>query len=73
MCPAPQARGPATGSGVSPGEHGPPLRTLRCMLGMLTGVLLVAAFIAVAGASLVVLLRLFRIARPGRGEARTGG
>jgi len=43
------------------------------MQGMLTGGLLVAAFIAVAGASLVVLLRLLRIARPGRGEARTGG
>jgi hypothetical protein len=43
------------------------------MQGMLTGVLLAAAFTAVAGASLVVLLRLFRIARPARGEARTGG
>jgi hypothetical protein len=43
------------------------------MLGMLTGGLLVAAFIAVAGASLAVLLRLFRISRPGREEARTGG
>jgi hypothetical protein len=40
---------------------------------MFTGGLLVAAFIAVAGASLVVLFRLFRIARPGRGEARAGG
>ena len=61
------------GSGVSPGYHRRPLRTLRCMLGMLTGVLLAAAFTAVARASLVVLLRLFRIARPGRGEAHTGG
>jgi len=43
------------------------------MQGMLTGGLLVAAFIAVAGASLAVLLQLFRISRPGRGEARTGG
>jgi hypothetical protein len=43
------------------------------MQGMLTGGLLVAAFIAVAGASLVLLLRLFRISRPGRSEARTGG
>ncbi|HET7244311.1 MAG TPA: hypothetical protein VFJ07_05690 [Streptosporangiaceae bacterium] len=43
------------------------------MQGMLTGVLLVAAFIAVAGASLAVLLWLLRISRPGRGEARTGG
>ena len=43
------------------------------MQGMLTGGLLVAALIAVAGASLAVLLRLFGISRPGRGEARTGG
>ena len=64
MCPAPRA--PA-------GRVRCLLRTLRCMQGMLTGGLLVAAFIAVAGASLVVLLRLFRISRPGRGEARTGG
>jgi len=40
---------------------------------MLSGGLLVAAFLAVAGASLVVLLRLFRIAGPGRGEAPAGG
>jgi hypothetical protein len=40
---------------------------------MLTGGLLVAAFVAAAGASLVVLLRLFRISRPGREEASTGG
>ena len=64
MCPAPRA--PA-------GRARCPLRTLRCMQGMLTGVLLVAAFIAVAGASLIALLRLLRISRPGRGEARTGG
>jgi hypothetical protein len=43
------------------------------MQGMLTGGLLVAAFIAAAGASLVVLLRLLRISRPGRGEVHTGG
>jgi hypothetical protein len=43
------------------------------MQGMLTGGLLVAAFPAVAGAALAVLLRLFRISRPGRGEARTDG
>jgi hypothetical protein len=43
------------------------------MQGMLTGGLLVAAFLAVAGAALVVLLRLYRISRPGRGEARIGG
>ena len=55
------------------GRAARPLRTLRCMQGMLTGVLLVAAFIAVAGASLAVLLWLLRISRPGRGEARTGG
>ena len=43
------------------------------MLGMLTGGLLVATFLAVAGAVLVVLLWLLRISRPGRGEARAGG
>jgi len=43
------------------------------MQGMLTGGLLVAAFLAVAGAALAVLPWLFRISRPGRGEARTGG
>jgi hypothetical protein len=43
------------------------------MLGMLTGGLLVAAFLAVAGAALAVLLWLFRVSRPGRSEARTGG
>jgi hypothetical protein len=43
------------------------------MQGLLSGGLLAAAFIAVAGAALVVLLRLFRISRPGGGEARTGG
>ena len=61
------------GPGVSPGQHRRPLRTLRCMLGMLTGGLLVAVFLAVAGAALVVLLWLLRISRPGRGEAHTGG
>ena len=43
------------------------------MQGMLTGGLLVAAFLAVAGAALAVLLRIFRIIGPGRGEARTDG
>jgi len=43
------------------------------MQAMLTGGLLVAAFIAVAGAALAVLLRLLRLSRPGRGEAHTGG
>jgi hypothetical protein len=42
------------------------------MQGLLTGGLLVAAFIAAAGASLVLLLRLLRISKPGRGKARTG-
>jgi hypothetical protein len=42
------------------------------MQGMLTGGLIVAAFLAVAVGTLAVLLRLFRISRPGRGEARTG-
>jgi hypothetical protein len=40
---------------------------------MLTGGLLVAAFLAVAGAALAVLLWLLRVSRPGRSEARTGG
>jgi hypothetical protein len=43
------------------------------MQGLLTGGLLVAAFIAAAGASLVLLLWLLRISKPGRGGARTGG
>lgn len=43
------------------------------MQGLLSGGLLVAAFTAVAGAALLVLLRLFRISRPGRGEARSDG
>ena len=41
------------------------------MQGMLSGVLLTAAFAAVAGLALVVLVRLLRISRPG-GKARTG-
>ena len=60
-------------AGVTSGPGDRPLRTLRCMQGMLTGGLLAAAFIAVAGAALVMLLWLFRISRPGHGEARTGG
>ena len=43
------------------------------MQGLLSGGLLAAVFIAVAGAALVVLLRLFRISGSGRGEAHTGG
>ena len=43
------------------------------MLGMLTGGLLVAAFLAVAAAAVVVLVWLYRISKPGRGEAHTGG
>lgn len=43
------------------------------MQGLLSGGLLVAVFIAVAGTALLVLLRLFRISRPGRDEAGTGG
>jgi hypothetical protein len=42
------------------------------MQGLLSGGLLVAVFTAVAGAALFVLLRLLRISRPGRDEARTG-
>ena len=42
------------------------------MQGMLSGGLLVAAFVAVAGFALIVLVRLFRISRPGGGKTRTG-
>ena len=40
---------------------------------MLSGVLITAAFAAVAGFALVVLARLVRISRPGGRKARTGG
>ena len=43
------------------------------MQGMLSGGLLTAAFAAVAGFALVVLLRLFWISRPGDRKAHTGG
>jgi hypothetical protein len=42
------------------------------MQGMLSGGLLTAAFVAVAGFALIVLVCLFRISRPGGGQARTG-
>jgi len=42
------------------------------MQGMLSGGLLTAAFVAVAGFALIALVRLFRIGRPGGGQARTG-
>jgi len=42
------------------------------MQGMLGGGLLAAAFAAVAGFALVVLVRLFRISRPGGRKARAG-
>ncbi len=42
------------------------------MQGMLSGGLLTAAFAAVAGFALVVLVRLFWISRPGGRKARTG-
>ena len=45
---------------------------VRCMQGMLSGGLLVAAFVAVAGFALIVLVRLSRISRPGGGQTRTG-
>jgi hypothetical protein len=63
MCPVPGVASP-------PGRR--PLRTLRCMLGMVSGGLLAVVFTAVAGSALVLLVRLFRISRPGRGGARTG-
>jgi len=43
------------------------------MQGMLSGGLLTAAFAAVAGFALLVLVRLFRIGRPGGRKARAGG
>ena len=42
------------------------------MQGMLSGGLLTASFAAVAALSLVVLVRLLRISRPGGRKARTG-
>jgi hypothetical protein len=39
---------------------------------MVSGGLLAVIFTAAAGASLVLLVRLFRISGPGRGRARTG-
>ena len=41
------------------------------MQGMLSGVLLTAAFGAAAGFALMVLVRLFRISRPAGRKART--
>ena len=43
------------------------------MQGMLSGGLLTAAFAAVAGFALVVLVRLFWISHPGDRKAHTGG
>jgi hypothetical protein len=43
------------------------------MQGMLSGGFLTAAFAAVAGFAVVVLVRLFRISRPDARKARTGG
>jgi hypothetical protein len=43
------------------------------MQGMLSGGLLVAAFAAVTGLALIVLVRLFRISRPGGRKARSDG
>lgn len=57
---------------VASGPGGRPLRTLRCMLGMVSGGLLAAVFAAAAGIALLVLVRLFRISRPGGPKARTG-
>jgi hypothetical protein len=42
------------------------------MQGMLSGGLLTASFAAVAGLSLLVLVRLLRISRPAGRKARTG-
>jgi hypothetical protein len=39
---------------------------------MVSGGLLAVVFTAVAGSALVLLVRLFRISRPGRGGARSG-
>jgi hypothetical protein len=43
------------------------------MQGMLSGGLVTAAFAAMAGFALVVLVRLVRISRPGDRKARTRG
>ncbi len=70
----PRARVPAAiGVRGVPGLTPPPAAYTASMQGILTGGLLVAAFLAVAGAALAVLLRLLRISKPSRGEAHTGG
>ena len=62
---------PGGGGGIR--ASGRPLRTLRCMQGMLSGGLLTAVFAVAAAFALVVLVRLFRITPPGGRKARTGG
>ena len=48
------------------------LRTLRCMQGIVSGGLLVMAFVAVAGLALLVTARLYRISRPGQPADQPG-
>ena len=62
----------ASHTGVASGPARGPLRTLRCMQGMLSGGLLVAVFLAVAATALLVLVRLWRISGPGRPKAGPG-
>jgi hypothetical protein len=57
---------------VASGPGGGPLRTLRCMQGMVSGGLLVAVFAAVAGVALLALVRLVRISGSGRPKAGPG-
>jgi hypothetical protein len=62
-------------SGVRSGVRSAPgpLRTLRCMQGIVSGGLLVAAFVAVAGLALVVAARLYRMSRPGQPAGQAAG
>ena len=46
------------------------VRTLRCMQGMVSGLLLVGAFVLVAAAATVVAVRLHRLTRAGRPPER---
>ncbi len=50
------------------------LLTLRCMAGMLSGAILIAAFGLVAVAGIVLVLALFRVTRaPAADTSRAGG
>ena len=60
------------GLGAARGHRLGALRTLRCMQGIVSGGLLVMAFVAVAGLALLVTARLYRISRPGQPADQPG-